>query len=109
MAIDQSPQAQRREVWRHSDGWVSRSVNGRVFVGAREGSEMTLEGPAAVVWVALDEPTSRDELVELICDVLPVGGVTPSTVDDAIKVLLEHGLVTSDGQPVRTFPQSSDG
>lgn len=81
-------------VWRQTDGYVSRYVNGRVFLGARGSQKFTLDGAAAVVWLGLSEPASGHELHDAIGFALPEFEITHDSVEEALAVLLDHGLVT---------------
>ena len=69
-----------RIVWRVADGAVlTQSVDGGPDAGASE-----LTGWAAMVWVALDEPASRDELMVRLETSAP-------EVDHAVAALLASG------------------
>ena len=66
-----------RIVWRVANGVVlNQSVDGGPDAGASE-----LTGWAAMVWVALDEPATRDELMTRL-------ETTVAEVDHAVEILL---------------------
>ena len=69
-----------RIVWRVANGVVlTQSVDGGPDAGASE-----LTGWAAMVWVALDEPATRDELMTRL-------ETTVAEVDHAVAALLASG------------------
>ena len=71
-----------RIVWRVANGVVlTQSVDGGTDVGASE-----LTGWAAMVWVALDEPATRGELMARLETTVP-------EVDEAVAALLASAHV----------------
>ena len=64
-------------------------------VGQGADGALDLLGPAAVAWVALDEPATVDELAERLTE----AEVPGERVDEAVQQLVESGLVVTEPVP----------
>lgn len=75
--------------WNRADGVTWRLLGQRVLCTRHMGPSADLTGAAALVWVALDEPRTRDALVQDLAEF----GAAAADIDDALRMLAEARLV----------------
>lgn len=84
----------RGEVCMRAPGCPFRVLPSGVLVARPEGDSVTLGGSAALVWLVLDEPASRAEIVERAeVDWPDLGPADVANLDDALARLTAEGLL----------------
>ena len=75
-------------VRRRAPGWVWRNLRGSVLVMGPEEQAMQLDGAAALVWRAVDQPRDRRQILAAVGPALEEAGRPASElVDDALDQL----------------------
>lgn len=89
--------------YKASDKYVLRVIAGEaVLVSVGEGVAdfcgiVTLNGSAKVLWKALSEPHTEDELVRALCESFSIPEETAHTdVRQSLSMLTERGMVTCE-------------
>lgn len=82
--------------WCRAAGWVHRTVGDHVIAKGRNGEDRTLGGLAAAVWIVLDTPATRAGVASRIAEEWPSPTVEPATLDEALTLLTENGLLVED-------------
>ena len=78
---------------RRVPGAVHRIVRGQVLLMRSGGEGTLLEGLAALVWVALDQPASPESVAEELQDLGLEGPCSPEQLADAFDALVQEGLL----------------
>ena len=79
--------------WCRATGWVHRTVGEHVIAKGRNGEDRTLGGLAAAVWIVLDSPADRTEILRRISEEWPGPALEPASLDEALILLAENGLL----------------
>lgn len=79
--------------WCRAPGWVHRIVGDHVIAKGRRGEDRTLGGLAAAAWIVLDAPATRAGIASRIAEEWPGPTVEPATLDEALTLLAENGLL----------------
>ena len=78
--------------WEREPNVVWRLGPDRVLVRRVGGDGLDLVGAAALVWIALDAPRTRADLIAELSSV-SAAAAEPSELDAAVSELLQHQLV----------------
>lgn len=95
-------------VWCHAQGWAVRVLPGRVLMARRGGAKRTLDGLAAAVWLALDEPDTTAGVRDLILSVFQESMLDPEVVGATVEVLAESGIIEPANLPTTPSGPSGD-
>lgn len=94
-----------RQLYQRRPGLPWRRLMAGVLLLDESGSYLSLEGAGAMVWLALEEPASLEEMVEDAVDLLgSEPEVARAVLSTALLRLEEISLVTTAGQRSRRAP-----
>lgn len=65
-----------------------------------DGERRTLRGLATAVWIVLDEPADRAEVLDRLADLGPDDDLTTAEVDKALEMLVEAEVIRLESDPV---------